>query len=77
MHTSIKILGNWNRIGNDERKICLHRTRQVIIHSIKTQQQDFELFPTRESELVVDGLSVSLPGGYWYCKQSGVQEQTM
>jgi len=29
----------------------------------KTQLQDFEVFPAREFELVVDGLSAFLPGG--------------
>jgi hypothetical protein len=28
----------------------LLRTRKVIIHSIKTQQQDIEVFPAREFE---------------------------
>ena len=44
-------------------KSRLHRTRKEIIHSIKTQQQ-VEVFPAREFELVIDGLSVS-PGKLW------------
>ena len=36
-------------------KSRLLRARKEVVHSIKAQLQDIELFPAREFEMVIDG----------------------
>jgi len=44
-------------------KSRLLRARKEVVHSIKAQLQDIELFPARKFEMVIELFVAFLPGG--------------